>query len=840
MAKNGYSRDSTSSLWLNQRSEKSDLIVLLLLLIGLYEFSTSFFLNRHALPQTSHCGDAKFLYNNVLGISSTFEQREDECWIERKVDALAFIVVDALRFDFALHELPKSIGKRLSSSDDRSQLFQFVADPPTVTMQRIKGMTTGGLPTFAEFSANFGGGSMDEDSWVEQLYKARTGSKSRGKTAFVGDDTWIDLFPSSYFDEAYPFPSFNTRDLHTVDDGCLKHLPHFLKHFGKPTKDEEDYYEMIIVHFLGVDHVGHTYGPNTIQMRDKLQQMDDVLDEVLTKIDEKDGQCQVAFILGDHGMTEDGNHGGGTDEETKAALFAHFSSTCKNTASTLDGSEAGLHIQQTTFSSVHQIDLVPTLSYLLGLPIPYANLGAVIPSLLPQSHKGMEETEGAMVARALALNAAQVWQYMHTYSTTASSLPNDEMDDLKSLLDHATTVYRNAISNNEHADSIAYRKACGLYKNFLYQAITLGKRVWAQFNTSGMIRGIILLSLSLFIHIVPLLVNRHSQKQQLKMEDQQLFQTKKESGAKRHYDRNLGSIILLVIAVVFIVFHTTILTFSNSYINAESEITTYFLGIMCLMTAIHSFLSIDTTKKIRNNTLATIQWKALSLPILIIFSSRVHFILVKGHGQDPSLRVHLAHSRFVFLTSLLILAFIRTRMMSVQIKKSSVFSCKQQKQLHLTTDSLTLVFLAYSWWEKRSIDPSRNGFISCTIAIFLIFFGLLLMVFGYHERMQKAQQMSSKRRRKNEGEENFHVLILFKVMLFTITVTGPSAATSAIIFIFQSWALQNLSDVMKETKVRMRLFISFNMQEFKSTKMTKIHYIHLSNFANLSFSLIVE
>ncbi|CAN0531467.1 unnamed protein product, partial [Scytosiphon promiscuus] len=29
----------------------------------------------------------------------------------------------------------------------------------------------------------------------------------------------------------------------------------------------------------------------------------------------------VVFVLGDHGMTEDGNHGGATPEETGAALL---------------------------------------------------------------------------------------------------------------------------------------------------------------------------------------------------------------------------------------------------------------------------------------------------------------------------------------------------------------------------------------------------------------------------------------------------------------------------------------------------------------------------------------
>ena len=34
----------------------------------------------------------------------------------------------------------------------QAQLFQFIADAPTVTMQRLKGLTSGGLPTFLDAS----------------------------------------------------------------------------------------------------------------------------------------------------------------------------------------------------------------------------------------------------------------------------------------------------------------------------------------------------------------------------------------------------------------------------------------------------------------------------------------------------------------------------------------------------------------------------------------------------------------------------------------------------------------------------------------------------------------
>ena len=105
-------------------------------------------------------------------------------------------------------------------------------------------------------------------------------------------------------------------------------------------------------------------------MDKKLNQIDDALDVILSKIDEAKEVCQVAFVFGDHGMTEDGNHGGGTEDETNAALFAHFSPGCGDLISSLDiaGSEIGSH-SQNAFTSINQIDLVPTISFLLGLPV---------------------------------------------------------------------------------------------------------------------------------------------------------------------------------------------------------------------------------------------------------------------------------------------------------------------------------------------------------------------------------------------------------------------------------------------------------------------------------------
>ena len=317
------------------RSLSTGLFRPLLALFGLYIFSSSFFLAKRSMPSISTCDEAKSLLQDILGLTEDEVRRtglshdpNNGCWTERRVDSMVMLVVDALRFDFALHHLPMSVGARLQNSTQRSQLLRFVADPPTVTMQRLKGLTTGGLPTFADISASFGGATVDEDSWVQQLVD--TEPSRRGVTtkrmAFVGDDTWVDLFPTQ-FQDCHPFPSFNTRDLDSVDNGCLEHLPRLMESLRRDTYP--DGFEVVVVHFLGVDHVGHTYGPHTMHMDQKLRQMDAMISAVLDVMDDNSiKSCHVAFIFGDHGMTEGGNHGGGTEEEINAALFAHFSSGC--------------------------------------------------------------------------------------------------------------------------------------------------------------------------------------------------------------------------------------------------------------------------------------------------------------------------------------------------------------------------------------------------------------------------------------------------------------------------------------------------------------------------------
>lgn len=76
------------------------------------------------------------------------------------------------------------------------------------------------------------------------------------RIAFLGDDTWLSLFPQTYFTSRFveAHPSFNAWDLDTVDRAVNKTL-HHPDLFRAGVSD----WDVLITHLLGVDHCGHRY-----------------------------------------------------------------------------------------------------------------------------------------------------------------------------------------------------------------------------------------------------------------------------------------------------------------------------------------------------------------------------------------------------------------------------------------------------------------------------------------------------------------------------------------------------------------------------------------------------
>ncbi|KAI0696981.1 hypothetical protein C8T65DRAFT_710480 [Cerioporus squamosus] len=432
--------------------------VFLVHLAGIYLYTRGFLLTRLSLSDVTTCQDG-------------------DCTLAPSHKRAVVLVIDALRFDFVSPHPPEPpspyhhnvlvLPQELTASQpSRSFLFEMYSDPPTTTLQRLKGITTGSLPTFMEMGSNFGGSSITEDSLIGQL-------KAEGKKiAFMGDDTWTTVFPDFFEPNmTFPYDSFNVEDLHTVDEGVIEHLFPLLQ-------DKKAPWDVLIGHFLGVDHVGHRVGPDHPTMKAKLTQMDDVLRRVVDLLDED----TLLILMGDHGMDRKGDHGGDGYHETSAALWmyskgpqlvhpkASIPSFLLSTRVFPGATVEHRHIQQ--------IDLAPTLSLALGLPIPFNNLGTVILELFWHDKAGKDYT------RALSLNAAQVKRYLDTYHQSASGA---ELDKAWGELER---IWRTVDFEAHTADVEAQWLAMTMYTR---NALAACRMLWAQFNVGLMLLGLTLL-----------------------------------------------------------------------------------------------------------------------------------------------------------------------------------------------------------------------------------------------------------------------------------------------------------------------------------------------------------
>ncbi|KAJ7123819.1 hypothetical protein C8R43DRAFT_1076204 [Mycena crocata] len=427
--------------------------VFIIHLAGIYLFTSGFLLTRLSLPDSTKCAD-------------------NSCIIAPTHKRAVLLIIDALRFDFIAPQPPipaspfhhdiLTLPREITAARPRNSfLFNAYSDPPTATLQRIKALTTGSLPTFVDIGNNFGGSSIAEDSIMKQL-------RAAGKrAAFMGDDTWMSVFPDSFQrNMSFPYDSFNVEDLHTADEGVIEHLFPLLEDPTKP-------FDFLVGHFLGVDHVGHRVGPDHPSMKDKLLQMNGVLERVVELLDDE----TLLVVLGDHGMDRSGDHGGDGDLETSSAMWI-YSKGAELAAAEIP---SGL-LQYKTFPnaptshrSIQQIDIVPTLSLILGLPIPFNNLGTVIPELF-----------GVNLTRALEINVAQIKSYLDAYRASSSG---GELDDAWQNLNSAWTATRSATLTAEQ-NLIVMSK-------YPRVALAACRSIWAQFNPFLMGVGLVLLGVGL-------------------------------------------------------------------------------------------------------------------------------------------------------------------------------------------------------------------------------------------------------------------------------------------------------------------------------------------------------
>lgn len=219
--------------------------------VGIYLFASGFLLSKTVHPNAT-CN---------TGINECIPP------LQARFKRICIVLIDALRFDFAkfdafplMKPIPRFLNRLpifhrlLNEHPKQAALFRFIADAPTTTLQRVKSLTTGSLPTFIDIGENFNSRALSEDNIIAQLYAANR------SVVVLGDEIWGQLFPD-LFKRHFLFPSLDVADFHSVDYGIISNI------FNEMNKSDWD---VIICHFLGVDHIGHRVGPDHPAMATKV------------------------------------------------------------------------------------------------------------------------------------------------------------------------------------------------------------------------------------------------------------------------------------------------------------------------------------------------------------------------------------------------------------------------------------------------------------------------------------------------------------------------------------------------------------------------------------------
>ncbi|KAK4474494.1 hypothetical protein MN116_001643 [Schistosoma mekongi] len=316
-----------------------------LLLLGVYSFGLFIFMNG-LLP-----GDSVTNVNKIDHSQATY-----------KIDKLVLIVIDALRVDFLFSSKFSKYWVKLRSYMDLKSATcsaSFV-QPPTVTLPRIKAIVSGRTPKFIDVLRNVDAAAMPDDNWVTRLVNLKW------KLQFYGDDTWIKLFPKSF--QAYEGTnSFYVNDFYEVDRNVTRHISTLM--------NSSDKWDGLILHYLGLDHIGHIEGPSGSSIPEKIREMDEALHSILEALINSSSFVSKnwLFILtGDHGISDKGSHGGSTSGEKTTGLFMLGSNWNKTNDHSTKTCVADLDLPKS-----QQVDLATLIGLITGSGIPSKSLGVL-------------------------------------------------------------------------------------------------------------------------------------------------------------------------------------------------------------------------------------------------------------------------------------------------------------------------------------------------------------------------------------------------------------------------------------------------------------------------------
>ena len=191
------------------------------------------------------------------------------------------------------------------------------------------------------------------------------------------------------------------------------------------------------------------------------------------------------------------------------------------------------------------------MSLLLGLPIPFSNLGMIIPELfIPVEHISPYQSKMQLI-NSLRTNSQQLNAFIEAQNRFSSDIPHHEVLKLQNDYSILEKMYTSISSTNELSD---FNTIENQYINYMAKVRDICLSVWTKFDTNKMNAGVTVL----LLHVLLLLIILY-------------FMT------KLFFGLNLAKMKLLdSVSIITVVFHSLSL-FSNSFVVYEGKMVTFLM-----------------------------------------------------------------------------------------------------------------------------------------------------------------------------------------------------------------------------------------------------------------------
>uniref|UniRef100_A0A915CFC6 GPI ethanolamine phosphate transferase 1 n=1 Tax=Parascaris univalens TaxID=6257 RepID=A0A915CFC6_PARUN len=179
---------------------------------------------------------------------------------------------------------------------------------------------------------------------------------------------------------------FSVRMLQSLMNGCLRGFSSDSAVNGSLGERLHAGRIVFFLHLLGLDTNGHGHKPRSSNYIDNIGVVDKGVEAIDTLFHEYFHDNRTVFLFtSDHGMTDWGSHGAGTDEEVLTPFVIWGSGVRPSPLK----------------KKINQVDLAPLMAALLGIPVPMNSVGSLPIELLDASPKYLFQSSYANLKQML-------------------------------------------------------------------------------------------------------------------------------------------------------------------------------------------------------------------------------------------------------------------------------------------------------------------------------------------------------------------------------------------------------------------------------------------------------